>query len=251
MTKKSATKSPAFQFYPSNFLGSPKVRAMSLAEIGLYTLALCLDWDGVGFTADELRDLAASQREAVDFDAAWGRVRRCFEHDGDRFFNARLKAERQKQREWRRKSSKGGKLGAAKRWAKQDGGGIGVVIPKDDTPSLSLSPTPVTTTPPAKRSNWLTPIGAVWDRHNGAGTFPYPKAAKALKGLRDAGHSPDLIAEHLERYLAKTGKDFVSLHRFAETFGNYGKVTLTGPAVVDGWLSDEVDRLTRPAGMMQ
>lgn len=146
MTRK-AKKSPAFQFYPSNFLGSPKVRAMSLAEIGLYTLALCLDWDGVGFTADELHDLAATQREGVDFNTAWGRVSRCFEHDGERFYSARLKSERQKQREWRRKSSKGGKIGAAKRWGRQDKGAVGVVTPNDDTLFVSLSPTPKQQTP--------------------------------------------------------------------------------------------------------
>jgi uncharacterized protein YdaU (DUF1376 family) len=244
-------KSPAFQMYVNDFLGSAKVGMMGAEEIGIYLLLLFLDFQEKGFVYDSRLLAKWCRVPRRRFEKAWVIVGQCFVEREGRMFNPRLELERVKQAEWREKSSKGGLASAETRGK----GGSGLVEPsgqpKGNTPSPTPSPTPVTTTPPAKSSSWLTPIGAVWDRHNGAGTFPYPKAAKALKGLRDAGHSPDLIAEHLERYLAKTGKDFVSLHRFAETFGNYGKVTLTGPAVVDGWLSDEVDRLTRPAGMMQ
>jgi len=136
-------KSPAFQFYPNDFLGSPAVSAMTAEEVGIYVLLLCLDWNGNGF-ALEIPELARSCRVTPEvFESAWRRVGRCFHEKRQRYFNPRLEAERRKQREWRRKSSIGGKLSAAKR-AK---GGSRVVEPTANTPSPTPSPTPVTTTP--------------------------------------------------------------------------------------------------------
>jgi hypothetical protein len=59
----------------------------------------------------------------------------------------------------------------------------------------------------APRTTWLTPIGDVWDADNGKGSFPYPQAARELKPLRDAGHTPETIAEHLAWYLRVRGLD--------------------------------------------
>lgn len=39
-----AGKSPAFRFYPSDFMGSPDVQSMELAEVGAYTFLLCVAW---------------------------------------------------------------------------------------------------------------------------------------------------------------------------------------------------------------
>lgn len=86
----------------------------------------------------------------------------------------------------------------------------------------------------------------MWEQAKGAGSFPWGKAGAALKPLHDAGHSGETIAGHLERYIPTAG-EFVSFVRFRETFADYAPVALTGPAVVDGWMSDEVERLTRPA----
>lgn len=142
MTKRQK-RSPAFQFYPSDFLGSPKVRAMTLAEIGLYAIGLCLDWEHDGITRAELLDLALSQRAtAEEFGTLFVRVQGCFREKSGRLRNPRLDEERAKQRAWRRKSSKGGKMGSAKRWSPPDKGGVSVVTPNDDTPSPSPSPTP-------------------------------------------------------------------------------------------------------------
>ena len=46
-------KSPAFQFYPDDFLGSGKVGTMTTDEVGAYTLLLCLEWNETGFVFDE------------------------------------------------------------------------------------------------------------------------------------------------------------------------------------------------------
>src|SRR6185312_11765498 len=45
-------KSPAFQFYPNDFLGSGSVAAMTLEEIGAYVLLLCYEWNEGGLPDD-------------------------------------------------------------------------------------------------------------------------------------------------------------------------------------------------------
>lgn len=147
--KRAPSKSPAFQFYPSNFLGSPKVRAMDAAQIGVYWLLCCIEWEESGFTYQEAEDIAASARiDGSQFAAMWPKLSRCFVDRDGRFYSPRLDSERDKQREWRRKSSKGGKLSAEKR---RKGGSTTVEPtpqPTVNTPSLSPSPTPKPTTPP-------------------------------------------------------------------------------------------------------
>lgn len=252
MATKPAKRSPAFQFYPSDFLGSPKVAVMDVAEIGAYLLLLCLDWEEGGFTLDEAREFVVRRGRltAEQFDAMWSKLARCFESDSGRFFNARLRAERKKQKAWSRKSSKGGKLGMQKRWGDRDKGGYTVVTPNDNIPSPTPSPTPKRKQRGEKKADWLLPLCVVWEKHKGAGTFPWGKAGGACKSLHRAGHSGDKIAANLDRYLTRTEPRYHSLARFAENFADFDAVKLTGPAVVDGWLSDEVDRLTRPPGLV-
>jgi uncharacterized protein YdaU (DUF1376 family) len=56
-------KSPAFRFYPADFMGSPDVQAMDLEEVGAYVFLLCMAWqsDRHGYledNEDRLRRLA-------------------------------------------------------------------------------------------------------------------------------------------------------------------------------------------------
>jgi uncharacterized protein YdaU (DUF1376 family) len=48
-------KSPAFRFYPADFMGSPDVQSMDLNEIGAYILLLCIAWqqDRHGYLPDD------------------------------------------------------------------------------------------------------------------------------------------------------------------------------------------------------
>lgn len=79
----------------------------------------------------------------------------------------------------------------------------------------------VATTSPSA-STWLTPICDVYERHFGAGSFPYGQAAKTFKPLRDAGFSSEEIASRFDRYAA--GLDdvrYLSLAKFRQTFGAF------------------------------
>lgn len=224
---------------------------MDGAAIGLYTLALCLDWETDGFTLDEIRDLATSQQFTPKvFEKCWGKVRACFGERSGRFFNARLKVERDKQREWRRKSSKGGKIGSAKRWSPPDKGGVRVVTPKDDTPSPTPSPTPVTTktkdsaSAKAPRDSWLVPSARVWEARFGAGTFPWGEFGKNCKALKPH-HAPATIADHLNRFLDVTPAEFAIPSKFAKTFGQWAPID--SGALVDefGCMTDLGEKETR------
>lgn len=48
-------KSPAFRFYPADFMGSPDVQAMDLHEVGSYLFLLCMAWqsDRHGYLPDD------------------------------------------------------------------------------------------------------------------------------------------------------------------------------------------------------
>ncbi len=88
-------KSPAFQFYPKDWLTDEKVMMMSKEERGEYIDLLCIDWLNIGI--DEKIIERASEL-----------VKSCFVKGGSRWFNNRLKKEREKQNEWREKSKLGG-----------------------------------------------------------------------------------------------------------------------------------------------
>lgn len=67
----------------------------------------------------------------------------------------------------------------------------------------------------------LTAPSEVWHARFGAGSFPFGRAGRALKPLLDAGHTPELIAEHLAEYLDCTPPRFASLERFVATFAEW------------------------------
>src|SRR3990167_10345948 len=48
MATSNSKRSPAFQFYPKDYLSSSKVQRMSLAERGAYTTLLCHCWLDAG-----------------------------------------------------------------------------------------------------------------------------------------------------------------------------------------------------------
>jgi uncharacterized protein YdaU (DUF1376 family) len=208
-------KSPAFQFYPNDFLGSPKVAMMDTFEVGVYWLLLCLEWQETGFAFDPF-DLARWCRTSEKkFIAAWHMVGRCFVERDGRFYNERLDRERAKQKKWRDKSSDAGRRGAEKRWGKDNQPHPDPITTPTDissSPSPIPSPTPVKASsaqasPDAARSTWLTPAAEAWEKRNGKGTFPFGQAAALFKSLKHAGHTPETIARHLGWYLEMRGDE--------------------------------------------
>lgn len=103
-------KSPAFQFYPDNFVsGAPAF--MEPLETHVYIWLLCLDWNRSGFALND-RELAGWCRVSVgQFRKAWPKVSECFSERDGRFYNPRLDAEREKQREYAERMAENGRKG--------------------------------------------------------------------------------------------------------------------------------------------
>jgi uncharacterized protein YdaU (DUF1376 family) len=115
------TPSPAFQFYPNDWLSSPRITLMTPEQEGAYIRLLAYDWANDGIPDDDAHLATLSRMGEGWFKGGSRVVRECFgKHPSKEghLTNARLEKEREKQREWRQKSSDGGKKSAASRACK-------------------------------------------------------------------------------------------------------------------------------------
>jgi uncharacterized protein YdaU (DUF1376 family) len=120
-----ATKAPAFQFYPKDYLTDPNVRMMTFEQRGIYVELLCLCWLQGDLPGDvgELAKMTGLQRWR--FDKAWVGIRRCFIENTGRLRHKRLDRERAVQQAFSAERSRSGKKGAERRWeASRDGSAI-------------------------------------------------------------------------------------------------------------------------------
>jgi uncharacterized protein YdaU (DUF1376 family) len=135
------SKSPAFQFYPKDWLASLRTLMMTPAQEGAYIRLLCYCWDSGDCSIPDNDDqLAVMSRLGEGWFKGGSEVlRACFIPHPDKpgfLTNDRLYAEAQKQHLWSRKSSEGGKRSAAKRAEKKHElkGGSRVVPPPPNRP---------------------------------------------------------------------------------------------------------------------
>jgi uncharacterized protein YdaU (DUF1376 family) len=137
------TKSPAFQFYPNDWLSSARIATMTLEQEGAYIRLLCYCWASGDCTIpnDDDKLLRLSRLKNIDDLRV---VQQCFNQcptDSTKMVHDRLLLEHEKQLKWREKSAEGGKRSAAKRIEKQQDlkGGSRVVQPKGNSSSSSSS----------------------------------------------------------------------------------------------------------------
>lgn len=98
-------KSPAFQFYPKEFLMDGNVAAMSLQERGAYITLLCICWQEKSLPIDlgRLANIVGLPLKA--FKKLWPSLSACFIQHGDRFLHPRLEKEREKQTKFSERQS--------------------------------------------------------------------------------------------------------------------------------------------------
>ena len=117
-------KSPAFQFYPSDWLGSQRVSLMTLEEEGAYIRLLSYCWQHGSIPADPEAAARLIGKGASPLLAS--KVLTMFQPPlqpdlpigspvGVVLVHERLQAEKEKQTAWKTKSSEGGKKSAEKR----------------------------------------------------------------------------------------------------------------------------------------
>lgn len=267
---------PFFPFWAKDWITSEATRLMSLAARGAYADLLAIAW----LSSDEpctLPDDDASIARLLsvplrEWKSVAGVVRQQFAlTPSGRLRNARLWEVYCEVQAKRDKMSRGGRKGAEQRWggdeppngeANGEANRVAIMPPLATkakakgrvkaTTSVAAAPgrkaRPSGTDP--RRALWLEASKEAYERSFGVGSFPYGEAGKHLKPLHDAGNTPDMLAEHLTRYLAKTDAQFVSLSRFAKTFDAHARLRFTEPPVdEDGCMSAEFERLTRPPGV--
>lgn len=158
------SRSPAFQFYPGDFLAG-RVAMYSLEEIGAYMVLLASDWtlNGLPTDVEKLAKLCRVSRRR--FAGIWQNISDQFEEHEGKLRNPRLVKERERQELWREKSSEGGKKSAKGRTK----GGSTVVEPtaqpkgNTSSSSSSSSSTSVTTkrtTVPPRAASTATVVEA-------------------------------------------------------------------------------------------
>lgn len=137
-------KSPAFQFYPKDWLSDANVRVMTHEQRGIYIDLLCHCWLE-GSIPSSLEILSRiTQVEPKRMDELWPLISVCFRRRGSKQIHLRLLKELDKQRIWKEKSALGGKHSARLRKELKGGsttlgkGGSRVVQPKGNTSVFSL-----------------------------------------------------------------------------------------------------------------
>lgn len=99
--------SPAFQFYPNDWLSSPAIMLMTPAEEGAYIRLLSICWMNNGLPDDD-KELEELSRLGKEWEKSAKKIRSCFVKRRGKLINKRQEKERKKQRIWSQKSRQGG-----------------------------------------------------------------------------------------------------------------------------------------------
>lgn len=136
-----AEKSPAFQFYPRDFLSDSNVIVMSLQERGAYITLLCHCWNDGSLPNEPERLARLCGVPVTMFRRLWPAIAPCFRlhpEEAERLVHPRLEKERAKQITYAAGQRESGKRGAAKRWAgKSDGEPMATPSPSNGKPIIS------------------------------------------------------------------------------------------------------------------
>lgn len=114
-------KSPAFQFYPTDFLADENVVLMTNQEVGCYVKLLCYCWREGSIPADVTKLSKLCGEDGSAMADLWLAIKPCFvphTTDASRFVHPRLEEERKKQQEHRKERAESGAKGAKARWDK-------------------------------------------------------------------------------------------------------------------------------------
>lgn len=152
---RDVARFPAFQFYPSDWLASEHVAAMSLAQRGIYITLLCHAWvSGGTIPADEAMLARLCGANLGLFRQLWVGVRPCWVEEshvkvqgGVRLFNPRMRNELALAERFRAGMALAGSRGALARWGSHRPGysqAMSEAMPQGSSSSSSSLKTPLT-----------------------------------------------------------------------------------------------------------
>ena len=163
------SKSPAFQFYVNDWLGSMNIMLMTPAQEGAYVRLLAIAWgsEDCGLPDDDTELAILSRLGEGWLKGGSTVVRKCFFSEGGRLFNKRLLEEREKQKAWREKSAAGGrKSGKARRRKK-------LAIAKGGCEMVATKREPNTNSSTSSSSSISSTISSTKDNTAGAVVPPH------------------------------------------------------------------------------
>ncbi len=113
-------KSPAFQFYPNDWISSRSVRLMTAEQKGWYISLICEAWmsEDQGTLPDDSELLKRLVGATGCKENEWQLVINNFVSKNGRLINERLVKEKSKQENFSKHQSESGKAGARKRWGR-------------------------------------------------------------------------------------------------------------------------------------
>lgn len=116
-------KSPAFQWYPRDYLVDERVVPMSLEEEGAYRRLMDYCWLE-GSLPNDMEALASMCKRISTrrMEKLWEKIRPCFKAKGDRWRHPRLDVERRKQTANKKAKSDAGRKGAKAKHSKGNSG---------------------------------------------------------------------------------------------------------------------------------
>lgn len=121
------SKSPAFQFYPLDFMGDINVKLMPLHVRGAYMMLLCHEWIEGGLPDDD-NALSILSELGVQWEEHKEKILKCFQKKRGFFVHPRLEFERKKQKENRDRKKEAGKTGAKVRWGRENQEIAGAIV---------------------------------------------------------------------------------------------------------------------------
>lgn len=138
---ESTSKSPAFQFYPNDFLSDRNVVVMSMQERGVYITLICHAWQSP-LPADVAQLAKFCGVPLTAFRKFWPALAVCFREQDGYLVHPRLERERLKQVEYRRRQSDRGKAsGVSRRKHEPDANAGSVPVqPKPNAGSITVQP---------------------------------------------------------------------------------------------------------------
>ena len=104
-------QSPAFQFYPMDFLADSQVAAMTLQECGAYITLLCFCWRERSLPAEPEALARLCRVSTTAFARLWPALAPCFAVKDGRLVQPRLDRERRKQARYRQLQAESGRKG--------------------------------------------------------------------------------------------------------------------------------------------
>lgn len=252
-------KSPAFQFYPNDFLAG-RVATYSLETIGAYIMLLSFEWSLGGLPLDEadhassggvcpklsrnsLQTFAKLCRTSTrKFERMWVDLHGHFEvcEDG-KLRNPRLQREREKQLAYSESMSANGKRGGRPRKPEKS---RGLAAVKPDKSISSPSSSSITTT--AIAGGWTARLAAVWSERVGEVAPGY--VGKRLQSAHEK-HGIERVERAMLGYIAarKAAGGTLNFGWFAKEIEVWIGRTTQPIDVIDGEMSDTLELLTRPA----